>query len=95
MKREHLLLRQHRFAGEAHGSVPHLAELKSACTEEIASYRSCLDSHASLPDEVVADKCGGLMSALWKCSEKAMASIEARTAGAAAGSTSLTAARLV
>ncbi|KAK1925921.1 hypothetical protein DB88DRAFT_218833 [Papiliotrema laurentii] len=69
-------------------SVPHLAELKSACVDQIEKYRSCLDSNSLLADEQVAEKCGGLMSDLWKCSERAMAEIEARgaTGQAASGS---------
>ena len=59
-------------------SVPHLAELKSKCFLKIEAYKLCLDSSANLPDEMVREKCAGALSDLWKCTEGAMADIEAR-----------------
>ncbi|WVF69111.1 hypothetical protein IAT40_003885 [Kwoniella sp. CBS 6097] len=66
------------LAACADASVPHLAELKAACATDISNYRQCLDKHASQPDEVISEQCGGLMKSLWECSERTMASIEAK-----------------
>lgn len=62
-------------------SVPHLAELKASCAEQIATYRQCLERHASQPDEVISENCGGLMKTLWECTERAVTDIEKREAG--------------
>lgn len=62
-------------------SVPHLAELKASCAEQIAAYRQCLEKHSSQPDEVISKNCGGLMKTLWECTEKTVADIEKREAG--------------
>lgn len=59
----------------ADDSVPHLRELKSGCATEIMRYRSCLDKHGDQPDDVVGDKCGDLLKAVWTCSERVMANI--------------------
>lgn len=76
-------------------SVPHLSELKNACAQPIIDYRACLDKHSSLPDEEVAERCGGLMTELWKCSERAMASIEARQGGSSGTTGTASSGRLV
>ncbi|WWC96406.1 hypothetical protein V866_003274 [Kwoniella sp. B9012] len=69
------------LAACADASVPHLAELKNSCSEQIFTYRQCLDKHASQPDEVIGEKCGGLMKDLWECSERTMKNIEEREKG--------------
>lgn len=63
-------------------SVPHLAELKNACAQQITDYRACLDARAMLPDEAIAEQCGPWMKDLWKCSERAMQEIESRQGSA-------------
>ncbi|ORY24575.1 hypothetical protein BCR39DRAFT_561473 [Naematelia encephala] len=66
------------LAACADASVPHLAELKTTCAPQIASYRSCLDKHASASEQVIEERCSGLMRDLWQCSERTMAEIEGR-----------------
>lgn len=66
----------HRSADDIRISVPHLVELKNACAPQIATYRACLDRHASQDDAVIEGKCGGLMKEVWKCSERVMGDIE-------------------
>ncbi|KAK4684268.1 hypothetical protein P7C73_g5919, partial [Tremellales sp. Uapishka_1] len=65
----------------ADASIPHLAQLKDGCRTQIAEYTSCLNTHASLPDDELQKTCGGLMTALWECSERTMREIEKQTTG--------------
>ncbi|ODN93488.1 hypothetical protein L198_05353 [Cryptococcus wingfieldii CBS 7118] len=69
------------IADDLPSSVPHLAELKASCSEQITTYRQCLDRHGAQSDEVIGEKCGGLMKSLWECTEKTVAGIEAREGG--------------
>ncbi|WVR06671.1 hypothetical protein IAU60_003703 [Kwoniella sp. DSM 27419] len=69
------------LAACADASVPHLAELKAACAVPIATYRQCLDKHAAQEEDVISERCGGLMKELWECSERTMATIEAKEGG--------------
>ncbi|WVQ73454.1 hypothetical protein IAR50_003026 [Cryptococcus sp. DSM 104548] len=70
------------LAACADNAVPHLAELKASCAEQITTYRQCLDRHGAQSDEVIGEKCGGLMKSLWECTEKTVVGIEAREGGA-------------
>jgi hypothetical protein len=70
-------------------SVPHLAEMKSACATQISAYRSCLENNGDQPDEIMSERCGSLMKDLWQCSESTMRRIEGQNGGA--GGTSGTA----
>jgi hypothetical protein len=57
-------------------SVPHLADLKTACATQIWNYRSCLESNQSESDDVLREKCGDKLKALWECTEARVADIE-------------------
>ncbi|EIW67646.1 hypothetical protein TREMEDRAFT_45163 [Tremella mesenterica DSM 1558] len=60
----------------ADASVPHLAQLKTACAPNIQAYRACLDAHAKASQTDIEKRCGQLMKDLWKCSEAAMTHIK-------------------
>ncbi|KAL1408054.1 hypothetical protein Q8F55_004851 [Vanrija albida] len=60
----------------ADASVPHLAELKRACANQIATYRGCLETNGAQPDDVVRERCAKSMKALWECSESKVAELE-------------------
>ncbi len=62
-----------------------MAELKNTCAPQIATYRSCLDRHASQDDEVIEARCGTLMKEVWECSERAMGVIDARVSAGVEG----------
>jgi len=57
-------------------SVPHLADLKKTCANQIWNYRSCLEANGSESDDVIREKCGEKLKALWECTEARVAEIE-------------------
>lgn len=57
-------------------SVPHLAELKKACATPIFNYRSCLEANQAESDDVLREKCGADLKALWECTEAKRAELE-------------------
>jgi hypothetical protein len=57
-------------------SVPHLAELKKACATQIWEYRSCLEANGAESDDVIREKCGDKLKALWECTEAKVAEFD-------------------
>lgn len=57
-------------------SVPHLAEIKQNCANQIFAYRNCLEAAGSEDEEVVRVRCGEKLSALWDCTEAHMSKVK-------------------
>ena len=49
--------------------VPHLANLKKACFNQINAYRTCLEENSTRPDAEVQARCSPALKELWECTD--------------------------